>query len=255
MNADFEKQDKPIPAKIILTLKDKDSVPEKLIGFSGILYQERLIWNQPNEVRIVDNRLEFTVIFADIKSFENWLENEFIKKFYEKYFDEFLMEKPLTLQERDVYLELDKVFNCICEDSPFYLFYGRRYGFTDELNCGNCLGNIPYSRIPHSIKVEQWQRNHERVYRNWLDSGILEGSAKRQLTNYSKGILNREGEKIRKELADFFGKPVYIDYFVNEPDLNRTCVICDGRGEESGLKSPSRICKECNTSFGYSENL
>lgn len=253
MDSNLKEQDRPIPAKIILTLKDENSDCEKLIGFSGTLCQERLIWNQPNEVRIKKNKLEFIVVFADVKSFETWLENEFIKKFYEKYFDEFLTEKPVTLQERDVYLELDKVFNCICENSPFYLFYGRRYGFTDELNCGNCLGNIPYSRIPHSIKIEQWQRNHERVFKNWLDSGILEGSAKQQLTNYKKGILNKEGERIRKELTDFFNKPVYIDYFVEEPDINRTCLICGSRGEKSGLNKPSRICKKCNTAFDYSE--
>jgi hypothetical protein len=253
MDKDFEKKDKPIPAKIVLTLRDENYSGENFTGLSGTLYQERLIWSQPNEVRLVDNKLEFTVIFSDKKSFENWLENEFIKKLYEKYFDEFLQEKPVTLQEKDVFLEIDKIYNCSCGNSPFYLFYGRRYGFTFELNCGNCFGNIPYSRIPSSIKIEEWQRYHERIFANWLDSGILEGSALRQLTNYTKGILNKEGEKIRKELADFFGKPVYIEYFIDQSSANQTCVICGGKGTESGLKSPSRICKECNTSFGYSD--
>jgi hypothetical protein len=253
MDTDFRKVDRPIPAKIILTLKDESYSGEDFIGLSGTLYQERLIWSQPNELRKVRNNLEFTVTFADIKSFEKWLENEFINKFYEKYFDEFLTEKPITIEEKDVLLELDKVFNCSCEKSVFYLFYGRRYGFTGELNCGNCLGNIPYSRIPTTIKIEQWQRHHERVYRNWLDSEFLEGSSTRQLTNYKNGVLNKEGEKIRKELAEFFNISVYIEYFVDQPSANQTCVICDGKGTKSRLKSPSRVCKKCNTSFGYSE--
>lgn len=253
MNTDFEKKDKQIPAKIILILKDENYSGESFIGLSGTLYQERLIWERPNELRKVNGKLEFTVVFADTKSFENWLENENINKFYDKYFDEFLAEKSISIQEKDVILEIDKVFNCSCETSTFYLLYGRRYGYTNELNCGNCLGNIPYSKIPTSIKIEQWQRHHERVYRNWLDSGILEGSSTSQLKNYKKGVLNKEGEKIRKELAEFFGKPVYHEYFIEEPDENKTCVICGGKGTKSGLKRPSRICKKCNTAFDYSE--
>jgi Zn-ribbon-containing, possibly nucleic-acid-binding protein (DUF2310) len=253
MDTNSEKQDKPIPAKIILTLKDEHYTGEAFIGLSGTLYQERLVWQQPNELRKIRNNLEFTVTFGDTKSFESWLENEFITKFYEKHFNEFLIKKPETIKEKDLILELDRVFNCSCESSIFYLFYGRRYGFTGELNCGNCLGNIPYSKIPATIKIEQWQRHHERVYRNWLDSEFLEGSSTRQLTNYKKGILNKEGEKIRKELAEFFNTPVYIEYFVDQPPVNQTCVICDGEGTTSGLKSPNRICKKCNTSFSYSE--
>lgn len=254
MNTNSEKQDRPIPAKIILTLKDENYNGERFIGLSGTLYQERLIWEKPDELRKVDkNKLEFTVIFADKKSFENWLENENINKFYGKYFDEFLTRKPATIQEKDVILEVDEDFNCSCENSQFYLLYGRRYGYTNELNCSDCLGNIPYSKIPNTIKIEQWQRHHERVYRNWLDSGIFEGSSTRQLTNYTKGVLNKEGERIRKQLAEFFKKPVYLEYFIDDPIDNKTCMICSGKGTKSGLKRPSRICEKCNTSFGYSE--
>lgn len=253
MNTDSEKQDKPIPAKIILTLKDEKYSGENFISLSPSLYNQRLIYGEPRELRKNGNKLELIVIFLDRNSFETWLEHEFIQKYCQKDFDEFLIEKPQTIEETNVIIEVDDVFNCNCEKTDFYLLKGRTLQFNDELACGNCLGIVPYSRIPLSIEIERWQRHYERVYWNWLDSGILEGSSTRQLTNYTKGILNKEGEKIRKELADFFGKPVYLEYFVDQPDTNRTCVICGGKGTKSGLKRPSRICKKCNTAFDYSE--
>jgi hypothetical protein len=253
MDTNSEKQDKPIPAKIILTLKDESYSGEAFIGLSTGMYHQRLIYGEPRELRRNTGKLELTVTFSDRRSFEIWLENEFIKKYHEKDFNEFLTDKPQTIEETDVIIEVDNVFNCSCEKSEFYLFNGRAFGFTNELTCGYCLGNIPYSRIPLSIKIEEWQTLYERVYGNWMDSRILEGSALRQLTNYTKGILNKEGEKIRKEIATFFNKPVYHKYFVLEPDENKACVICGGKGTKSGLRRPKRICKKCNTAFDYSE--
>lgn len=253
MDTDFTKQDRPIPAKIILTLKDENYNGESFISLSGSLYHQRLIYGEPRELRRNSNKLELTVIFLDRNSFENWLENEFIRKYCQKDFDAYLSEKPQTIEEKDVIIEVDNIFNCSCNKSDFYFLKGRAFAFTDELTCGNCFGKVPYSRIPLSIKIERWQRHYKRVYANWLDSGFFEGSALRQLKNYKKGLLNKEGEKIRKQLAGFFGKPVYMEFFVEEPDANLNCVICGSKGTISGLNRPKKICKKCNTAFDYSK--
>ena len=117
--------------------------------------------------------------------------------------------------------------------------------------CNNCLGQVPYSKVPLEIKLEDWQIKHERVYLNWLESGLFEKEAFKELTNYKKGKLNLAGEKIRQQLSDFFKIPVYISYFVEQPDDNHPCLICGQQGTKSGLKEPNRICKSCNTIFGY----
>jgi Zn-ribbon-containing, possibly nucleic-acid-binding protein (DUF2310) len=253
MDTDFRKVDRPIPAKVILTLKDESYSGEVFISLSTGMYHQRLIYGEPRELRKNTDKLELTVTFLDRKSFETWLENQFIKKYHGKDFNEFLTDKPQTIEETDVIIEVDSVLNCSCNEANFYFLKGRTYQFIGELVCGNCLRSFPYSRIPLSIKIEEWQTLYERVYANWMDSGIFEGSALRQLTNYTKGILNKEGEKIRKELTVFFGKPVYMEYFITEPDENKTCVICDDKGTKSGLRRPQRICKKCNTAFDYSE--
>lgn len=245
--------DQPLPAKILLRLKNEDYNGERFISLATSLYQQRLVYSEPRELRKVDHKLELIVIFTERSSFENWLENEHIQKYFQKDFDELLIEKPITIEEKDVIIEIDNIFNCSCKQSTFYLLKGRAFRFTDELTCGRCLGMVPYSRIPLAIKIEEWQTHYERVYANWIYSSIFEGSALRQLTNYTKGILNKEGERIRSQLADFFGKPIYIEYFIDQPDNNQTCVICGGQGEKSGLKRPSRICKKCNTAFDYSQ--
>lgn len=245
--------DKPIPAKILLTLKDENYNSEKFIGLSRNLYHQRLIFAEPRELRKNNQTLELTVIFGEQKSFENWLENDFIQNYHQKDFDEFLIETPITIEEKDVIIEVDNVFNCSCGKSEFYFLKGRTFQYIDELACGSCFGKIPYSRIPLSIEIEEWQSNYESVYSNWIASGIFEGSALRKLKNYTKGVLNKEGEKIRKELADFFNKPVYMEFFIEEPTNNETCVICGDRGTESGLRKPKRICKKCNTAFDYSD--
>ena len=245
--------DKPISAKIRMSLIDVNYEGELFISLSTSLYHQRLIYGEPRELRKVDGKLELTVIFLDKNSFENWLNYPKIIEYWNEKFEEFLSKKPETIQEENVIVEIDKVSNCECETSDFYLLQGRSLQFTGELICGNCLKNIPYSRIPLSIKVENWQNHYQRVYLNWLESSFLEGSALRQLKNHKTGRLNLAGEKIRKELSEYFNKPVYINHFTEESDTQLTCVVCGSKAKKSGLTRPFKICEKCNTAFDYSD--
>lgn len=245
--------DKPIPAKILLTLADNKATGEEFIGLSGSLYRQNLIFSEPRELRRNKSILELTVIFRDKISFKNWNKNAEIKELWHVQFDKLLAEKPKTFKERDVIIEVDNLKNCVCDKSDFYILQGRSLRFIDELTCGNCFGQISYSKIPFEIKLEDWQTKHERVYSNWLESGLFEKEAYKELTNYKKGKLNLEGEKIRNQLSDYFKLPVYISYFVEEPDKNHPCLACGQKGSDSRLKRPNRICKNCNTIFGYAD--
>jgi hypothetical protein len=245
--------DKPIPAKILLTLADNKATGEEFIGLLGTLYRQNLIFSEPRELRRNKNILELAVIFRDNSSYKNWIKNTEIKEFWHVKFDKLLAEKPKTLKERDVIIEVDNVKNCVCDKSDFYILQGRSLQFIDELTCSNCLGQISYSKVPLEIPLEDWQTKYERVYSNWLESGLFEKEAYKELTNYKKGKLNLEGEKIRKQLSDYFKIPVYISYFVEEPDDNHPCLVCGQKGSDSGLKRPNRICKTCNTIFGYGD--
>ncbi len=244
---------KPIPAKILLTLADNKSTGEEFIGLSVTLYRQNLIFAEPRELRRNNNVLELTVIFRDITSYKNWEKNAEIKEHWQFKFEKLLAETPKTLQEQNVIIEVDKVNNCVCGNSDFYILQGRSVQFIDELTCGNCFGQISYSMIPIEIEIEDWQRKYERVYSNWLESGLFEKEAYKELTNYKNGKLNLAGEKIRKQLTDHFKIPVYMSYFVEQPDNNYTCLVCGQEGTDSGLESPSRICKTCNTIFGYGD--
>ena len=245
--------DRPIPAKILLSLADNKVTGEEFIGLSGSLYRQNLIFSEPRELRRDKNILELTVIFRDNNSFKNWIKNAEVEDHWQAKFDKLLSQKPKTIKERDVIIEVDKVRNCNCDKSDFYILQGRSLQFIDELTCSNCFGQISYSRIPLEIEIEDWQTKHERVYSNWLESGLFEKEAYKELTNYRKGKLNLEGEKIRKQLSDHFKVPVYLSYFVEEPDDNHPCLVCGQKGSASGLKRPNRICKTCNTIFGYGD--
>lgn len=246
-------KDKPIPAKILLILADSRATGEEFIGLSVSLYRQNLIFSEPRELRRDKNILVLTVFFRDNNSFKNWRKNEEIKEFWQFKFDNLLSDKPKTIKERDVIIEVDNVKNCGCDNSDFYILQGRSLQFVDELTCSNCFGQISYSRVPLEIQLEDWQTKHQRVYLNWLESGLFEKEAYKELTNYKKGKLNLEGEKIRKQLSDYFKLPVYISYFVEEPDDNHPCLVCGQKGSDSGLKRPNRICKTCNTIFGYGD--
>lgn len=99
------------------------------------------------------------------------------------------------------------------------------------------------------IEIENWQRKHERVYSNWIESDLFEKEAFKELTNYKKGKLNSEAEKIRKQLSEYFKLPVYLLYFDEGPDYKHHCLLCEQNGIESGLRNLNRICKTCNTIF------
>lgn len=241
--------DKPIAAKIILNLLNGQDSGEDFIGLSGTLYQQNLIYSEPRELRRANESLELSVVFRNRYSFKNWLSQSKVKEYWNEKFGTLLTEAPKTLEEVDVIVEVDKVENCECDTSNFYILQGRSLQFTDELTCGSCLKQVPYSRIPLDIKIEEWQNYHQRFYLNWLDSGIFEHDAYQELINYREGKLNKEGERIRAELSNYFKAPVYLRYFVEEPDDNHPCLICGENGSDSGLKRPSKICKTCNTIF------
>ena len=232
---------------------DENTTGEDFIGLSGSLYRQNLIFSQPRELRRKKDNLELTIVFRDNQSFDNWIKNPKINEFWAVKFDKLLAEKPKTIKECDVILEVDNVLNCNCENSDFYILQGRSFQFIDELTCNKCLGQISYSRVPFEIKLEDWQTKHGRVYSNWLESSLFEKEALKELTNYKKGKLNLSGEKIRKELSNFFKIPIYLNYFVEEPDENQNCPICGNEGVDSGLKRPSRICEKCNSIFDYGD--
>ncbi len=242
-------KDKPVAAKISLNLLNVQDSGEDFIGLSGTLYQQNLIYSEPRELRRTKESLELSVIFRDRDSFENWFLHSKVREYWGEKFENWLVKTPETLEEMDVIIEADRVENCECNTSDFYILQGRSLQFTDELTCGSCLKQVPYSRIPLDIKIEEWQNYHQRFYLNWLDSGIFEHDAYSELTNYSEGKLNKEGERIRAELSNHFKAPVYLSYFVEEPDSNHPCLICGEKGSDSGLKRPSKICKTCNTIF------
>lgn len=243
--------DKPIPAKIILKLADSAAIGYDFIGLCNTLYRLNLIYYEPRVLRRIKNTLELSVIFQDTQSYECWYDNAEVVKVWIEKFDSLLTEIPQTVEETDVIIEVDEVMNCSCENANFYILQGRTFGLIYELVCGNCLERIPYSRVPVEIKIEEWQNHYQRTYLNWLDSSFFEEEAYRELTNYKKGKLNREGEKIRILLSNYFKIPVYIHYFVDEPSGNHPCLLCGQQGIESGLTSPSRICRNCNTIFGF----
>lgn len=243
--------DNPIPAKILLTLAHSKTTGEEFISLSGSLYRQHLIFAEPRELRRNKNTLELSVIFRDRNSLKNWARNTEIKKYWLARFNTLLAEKPKTIKERDVILEVDHVKNCVCGKPGFYILQGRSLQFINELTCSNCSGQVPYSKVPTEIQLEDWQVKYQRVYMNWLESGLFEKEAYKELTNYKKGKLNLTGEKIRQQLSSYFKIPVYIRYFVAEEGSNCTCPVCKQKGSDSGLKRPNRICKTCNTIFGY----
>jgi ribosomal protein S27AE len=243
--------DRPIPAKIIFPLANKKTKGDDFISLATSLYRQHLIFLEPRELRINKDVLELTVTFRDIHSFKNWMHNTFIKEMYTKTFSKFLTAKPKTFREKNVIIEMDDIRNCTCKKSDFYILYGRYAQFGGELICSNCRGEISYSKIPLEIELEDWQTKYERVYSNWLESGLFEKEAAKELTNYRKGKLNLEGEKIRKQLSDFFKIPVYRYYFVEDEyeNKNHSCPICGAEGSDSGVKKLKKICKTCNTIF------
>jgi hypothetical protein len=246
--------DKPRPAKIILTLKDGKTTGEQFISLSTILYQQNLIYDEPRELRRVGDNLELILTFRDNKSSKDWKQNKTIKKYYDEKFKALINGQPKTKLQRDVILEVDKVRLCDCKKSSCYFLQGRSLGIYDnELNCGDCLGQVSYSTLPIDIEIENWQRHHRRTYLNYIESDFLEKKALKELMNHDKGVLNKEGQKVRRQLATFFKKPVYYLYFATDESPDSLCPICKTKGKLTGHGRPYKICKKCDSAFGAGE--
>lgn len=240
--------DKPIAAKIIFSLKNISDSLVDFLGFSTLLYHKNLIFDEPRELRISKNGLELVIIFRDLYSYNHWkeiIDSEHLAKIKSN-----LSSAIETIEEKNVIVEIDKIKNCVCEKTEYHILRGRSLQFSDELICNNCLGQISYSKIPLEIAIEKWQNYHQRFYLNWLESGIFEASALDELLNYESSILNLEGEKIRKQLSDFFQLPVYLHLFSEEPTMDKHCLRCGSEGIESYLNYPSWLCPNCFACFG-----
>jgi hypothetical protein len=242
-------KNRPVAAKIILPLTQSTINGELFIGLSTSLYTQNLIFDEPRTLRKKDSQLELIVVFQDRKSFEQWTFHPVITEQWNAKFEAGLSASPITIEEEDLIITVDEVENCSCTSSYFYLLQGRSFNFVDELVCGNCLKHIPYSIVHTSIRIEAWQRYHERFYRTWLESGLFEEEALKELTNYKDGKLNQEGERIRSQLEAHFQRPVYLLYFAEEPDLRENCLLCGQGGEDSGLKNPAKFCPSCRAAF------
>lgn len=242
-------KNKPIAAKIILELNDLNKDSELFLSFSTTLYSQNLIYSTPRELRKKEKSLELSIIFRDKKSFDTWITHREIIKYWQPKFDALLSKPIITLEEKNVIIDLDKVRNCNCQQPAFYVLQGRSLQFVEELTCGSCLGQVSYATIPLKIKIEDWQTKYQRFYLNWLESSFLEEEALAELTNYTKGKLNLEGEKIRQQLATYLELPVYIKCFSAEENLAKKCLICKGEGEAFSLKTSALICKKCATIF------
>jgi hypothetical protein len=72
---DYKMKDKPIPAKILLTMVDKNATGEGFYWFVRFSLQAKSDFSEPRELRLHKNTLEFTVVFRDNTSFNNWIKN------------------------------------------------------------------------------------------------------------------------------------------------------------------------------------
>jgi len=147
-------KDRPISAKIFLHLAENTATGEDFIGLSSSLHSQNLIFKKPDELRKKGNVLELYVIFCDLHSFKNWTKNTYIQKYWSDKFDSFLEVPPKAVEEKNVVLEVDNIFNCTCDNSDFYILQGRTFEFIDELTCNKCCGQISYSKVPIEIKLE-----------------------------------------------------------------------------------------------------
>ena len=232
---------KPFAARILLPLKDENYSGEAFIGLGTTLYSNRLILHQPRELRKLKGDVCLTVIFCDQNAFETWTRHKKIQQYWAEKFKTYLKATPKTIEETDIIIETDNCVNCTCKTPAFYILDGRRMAFIGGLACGDCLGNVSMSRIPGNIRLESWLRNYQRVYSIWLDSGVLENWALQELSDYQNGELNREGHRLRKELEEHLGTPVYLTCFEEEPGEQQNCYSCGNEGIKNGLEKTSQI--------------
>ena len=81
------KKDKPIPATIVLKLKDENYSGDIFIGLSASLYQNRMAMGKPRTLRKQNDELYLIVTFQDRHSFEHWSAHPNIKKYWQEKFD------------------------------------------------------------------------------------------------------------------------------------------------------------------------
>jgi len=128
---------------------------------------------------------------------------------------------------------------CVCQRRPFLILFTDFLTEASPVRCGRCFGPVPVYLLPHLESVEsgrevlRWQDVYQSLDALWIDSGVAERYAYRQLSDV-RSPLSHEGRELAKQLEAKVGVPVYYylmkHYGVSDKrDRQRRCPSCRGR--------------------------
>src|SRR5690606_15060264 len=129
-----------------------------------------------------------------------------------------------TGRDRDFWIELDDERVCRCSTSQWYMIQGPPAWRDEVFWCGACGLAVPDRRLG-VVGVTSWAKSYRSMYSLWLESGLYEAWAERELSDI-ESELNMEGRRLARLAQRKLGVPVYYDVFSAEIERHAVCRGC-----------------------------
>ena len=246
-----KKIDRPVAARIVLRLKNPAAPLDGLELLSGTLLEAGLIRREPRTLRrsLEDpEALELACTFVDGQAARTWLRDPYVLRHRGQDLRRLLQGRPRTLRERDYWHELDIERVCACAARPWYMIQGPPWPRDEVYWCGECGLPVPNRQIG-DVDAASWAASYRSVYSLWLDSGLYEAWAERQLSNV-QSELNEEGRRLARRAQMRLGVPVFYELFIAEPGQHPECLNCGRSTRDIGWET-WRACRACRLMFRH----
>ena len=240
---------RPVAARILLRLKAPDQSIGALDFLHRTLQEARLVRAQPQALRWSTEDpavLELICTFVDRRAARTWMKDPRVLKAHGDDLKRLLRGRPRTVQERDFWIEADDDRVCPCDTSPWFMLQGPPRGRDECFWCGECGLAVPQHRMADA-GVASWADSYRQLYSLWLESGLYESWAERELSNVGSE-LNTEGRRLAREVQRAAGVPVYYDAFSAEIEPHPTCRNCD-RPTTPGPFPGWVRCRRCRLAY------
>lgn len=169
------------------------------------LYMNGQIYSDYNLIYVEQHKYKAFVNVPNLESISEKYNNEYVNRSY----------KYLIVQIKEMGKNALYNPNCKCEKIPYYILSGSsETGTSSPIVCGKCGNEIPLYKAPYLFLEEEhftlinYQKTYASVHELYMQS-LSDRFTKNQLVN-PKSSLNRQAFRIRKELENKIGKPVYL---------------------------------------------
>jgi len=220
-----------IKFKIDEKISDED-ISDSLMRFLGALRMNGQIFGSEFPIAKKQDYVSATVMIPEIDSLNDKYRNEYVSNSMEQIYRLGLSNQSIDVIGKDP----GSGDVCSCRRHEFYILYTNYLLIESPLHCGNCFGNIPLYKIPHTSSGEYhdivcWQSDYQACDNLQMNCTTGERFGLREMSRHDSS-LTKQGLKICEIISKSTKIPTYYYLYRHygrskKAEMARRCPSCN----------------------------